>query len=102
MARAPYAKVSLTSGQGVSRLSYQKGRALARSGDAPQVKGKFTGPDLEYGKGKSGSSQKTSMNVSYGDTYGPTDLNDITAMSALKPAKSGVPNKPGRTKKLVK
>lgn len=80
MARTPRASVSKTSGQGVSRLSYQKGRKLA--GDA-RVKGDFiVGPgsvskEREYSKGGKKAEYPKGINVSYGDTYEPTDLKDI-------------------------
>lgn len=81
MARAPRASVSKTSGQGVSRLAYQQRYQLTR-GDAPQVKMGQATPNRgrEYGKGTSKSGVRTSMNVSYGDTVEPSDLQDIRRM----------------------
>jgi len=79
MAKAPRAKVPATSGQGVSRLSYQQGYAL-RSGNAPKVKNEPKGESLkrEYGKGKSKPKAKgPGFNVSYGDTLRIGDLKDI-------------------------
>ena len=76
MARAPRAKVSATSGQGISRLAYQKAYAMKGG-----LTSKFTGarsdtPPRDYGKGKKAEVPK-GINVSYGDTYWPTDLKDI-------------------------
>lgn len=87
MARAPRARVSATSGQGVSRLSYQRGRQLAKAADAPSVDTKFTTGEREYAKSKSGGKYESSINVSYGDTYHPTDLADVKALGELKPPK---------------
>jgi hypothetical protein len=91
MARAPRAKVSATSGQGVSRLAYQKGYAMKR-GDAPRVDAKFekgeTGQKRGYGKGKGAKPDKAGgFNVSYGDMFEPTDLADIQALGERRPPK---------------
>ena len=89
MARAPRAKVSMTSGQGVSRLSYQK--AYAMKGDGPKVDTKFsTAKDSERQYGKTKVNAKGSgpgFNVSYGDTYRPTDIEDVKALGEGKPDK---------------
>ena len=85
MARTPRASVSKTSGQGVSRYAYQHRYQLTR-GDAPQVKMGQPTPNRgrEYGKtGKTGA--QTSMNVSYGDTIEPTDLEDVRNMFSKRP-----------------
>ena len=79
MARTPRAKVSKTSGQGVSRLSYQQGYAL-RTGDAPKVDkvAKGESPKREYGKGKSkAKGSGPGFNVSYGNTLKISDLEDV-------------------------
>jgi hypothetical protein len=88
MARAPRASISKTSGQGVSRLSYQRGRALAKAADAPAVKTDFGGgKQREYGKGKAAGKIESKFNISYGDTFHPTDLEDVKALGELKPMK---------------
>ena len=89
MARAPRAKISASSGQGVSRKAYQTAYRL--SGDA-RVKGDFSvgpgkaGGEREYAKG---GKQKypQGINISYGDTREPTDLKDIQALAERKPPK---------------
>ena len=91
MARAPRARVSQTSGQGVSRLSYQKGRQLGNYGsaEAPFVKTKFeSGSDQKrvYTKGEK---YPGGINVSYGDTIKPSDLNDIKNNFLDKPPHKG-------------
>jgi hypothetical protein len=106
MAKTPSAKVSKTSGQGVSRLSYQKGRALSGKTGG----GASTGIDASFGKsplGGSGSGRSyakgekspgdSGFNVSYGDTLMPTDLADIKALGEgppPKPSKAMNPAKP--------
>lgn len=104
MARTPRASVSKTSGQGISRLSYQKGYAMKR-GDAPRVKsdGGDSGDKRNYAK--KGSSPKygdTSINVSYGDTYFPTDLKDIEAIGERQVPKTSVGSKSQGPKKWRK
>ena len=86
MARTPRASVSKTSGQGVSRLAYQKGYKL-KGGDAIKGPGKI---DVEGGRGyaKAKGSGGSSFNVSYGNTYEPTDLDDVNQLFKDKPAKS--------------
>jgi hypothetical protein len=91
MARTPRAKISATSGQGISRLGYQKGYALKR-GDAPRVDAKFekgdTGQKRAYAKGKGDKPEKAGgFNVSYGDTFLPTDLEEIKALGEGRPSK---------------
>lgn len=88
MARAPRAKVSATSGQGVSRLSYQRGYSLGKSGDAPSVGTKFSAEGgRDYAKGKAGGKYASDFNVSYGDTYLPSDLEDVKELGERKPSK---------------
>ena len=88
MARTPRAHVSKTFRQGVSRLSYQKGRAL--SGDAPKV-GRFekgeSGQKRGYGKAKSEGKYPAGFDVSYGDTFLPTDLEEVKALGEGAPPK---------------
>lgn len=91
MAKAPSAKVAKTSGQGVSRLSYQKGRSLgnrgtASPGDTPSISLQSSSQKTDYGKtGK--VKYPAGINVSYGDTYEPTDLKDIQALGQRTPPK---------------
>lgn len=82
MARSPRARVSMTSGQGVSRLSYQKSYALR--GEAPSIKSRFSAQDSQrrdnnYGKA-GGGKYPGGINISYGDTLEPTDLADVKAL----------------------
>lgn len=81
MAKAPSARVHKTSGQGVSRRSYQTAYDLRR-GEGPRVDAKFPKPEKqrEYGKkasSKSKAKPKGGINVSYGDTLPIGDLEDI-------------------------
>lgn len=88
MARTPRASVSKTSGQGVSRLSYQKGRKLGGNIGAVKASGikMDAGPDIKgpgttsggrsYAKGEKAGG----MNISYGETIQPTDLADVKAL----------------------
>ena len=101
MARTPRAKVSKTSGAGVSRLSYQRGYAMGNrggGGKAPASDIKFESGDREYGKTKGEYSSK--MNVSYGDTIFPSDIKDIEGAYKGKPAK-GLNLVPRSAKKLT-
>jgi hypothetical protein len=88
MARAPRAKVSVSSGQGVSRKAYQTAYRLG--GDA-RVKGEFSagsaGGERPYAKKKSKADYPKGINISYGDTYEPTDLADVKAIAERKPPK---------------
>jgi hypothetical protein len=80
MARKPRASVPKTSGQGISRLAYQKGRALgnkgeqaaARSGKAPSL-----GETRSYAKEGKGE-----FNVQYGGMF---DIKDVEEMGEKKP-----------------
>lgn len=92
MARTPRAHVSKTSGQGVSRLAYQKGYALRHPGDVPQVKSSFSKGETsrDYAKGTTKSLDTGGFNVSYGDTFAPSDLQDIKELGSLKAPKSDV------------
>jgi hypothetical protein len=85
MARAPRAKVPKTSGQGTSRLAYQKGYALGNRGKAsagvkaaPSVDN--TGFDSRGGYAKAPKSGLAKLNspkgidISFGDTIRPSDL----------------------------
>lgn len=101
MARAPRASVSKTSGQGVSRLSYQKGRSLGKSADAPSVKFSSGGggsSSREYSKIGGKSEVKPSFNVDYGSTFDPRNLDETNQMFQGKPKHSNL--SPGKGKKL--
>jgi hypothetical protein len=92
MARTPRATVSKTSGQGTSRLAYQKTRSLTKGADVPSVKGPgkldMSAP-RSYGKsGPVGTDPSGKMNVSYGDTFDPTDLADIAVDNPKKAPKN--------------
>jgi hypothetical protein len=99
MARTPRAKVSKTSGQGVSRLSYQKGYALGNRGTASPDGGKSPSvPSEKGGSSGGGSSGRASkakidkaggMNISYGDVINPSNLVDIETLAKRKPPKAG-------------
>jgi hypothetical protein len=94
MPRAPRASVSKTSGQGISRLSYQKGYAL-KGGAESGLSAKFpSGGGQERSYAKKGSAAKPEkaegINVSYGDTYEPTDLGDIEALGERQVPKTSV------------
>jgi hypothetical protein len=100
MARTPRAKVSASSGQGVSRKAYQTAYKLG--GDA-RVKGEFSSGGEGNRYAKSSKRDKVDypkgINVSYGDTYFPTDLKDIQSVGERKPP--GSP-KLGRRKSKLK
>lgn len=92
MARAPRASVSKSSGQGVSRYSYQKGRQLGNKGSGAagdtSIDTKFgggsaksTGGGHSYAKGNKTASD---INVSYGGTITPSDIEDVKALGAMK------------------
>jgi hypothetical protein len=105
MARTPRATVSKTSGQGVSRLSYQKSRNLA--GGTPAVKDS-TKVDMNFGgtRGMSGKTKdydkQSGMNISYGDTLFPTDLKDIQEFGTGKIPKPSASVKPAKPKSWKK
>jgi hypothetical protein len=87
-------RVSKTSGQGVSRKAYQSAYALGQhgrgSGGASHSALKSEDGDTRQYSKKDVSEPKTNLkfNVSYGDTYEPTDLKDLKAMFAEKPNKA--------------
>jgi hypothetical protein len=88
MARAPRARVAKTSGQGVSRYSYQKGYSLGNrgtgsAGPAPAVKGERV--EVKGGGGRRSKLEKVGdLNISYGDTLEIGDLADIKAVGKRK------------------
>ena len=101
MARAPRASVSKTSGQGTSRLSYQKGRSLGNQGTAtPGGGGRFSAgleapsSGRSYAKGE----QPEGLNFSYGLTLGISNIDDLKDFGVgVKPKK---PLTPKQSKKL--
>lgn len=103
MAKAPSAKVSKTSGQGISRLSYQKARSLTGGANA-SIKLDRPGSDIsERRYAKQSELSVTPINISYGDTYEPTDLKDIKALGELEPTgKASAKLSPVRNKKWSK
>lgn len=110
MARAPRARIPKSTGQGVSRLSYQRSYDLAHKGDAPKIarspamkdakasKATGGGGRTEYAKGGKGGG-------SSGVNIAPYMFSDI---EAIREFGSGVTNKPsarlepGEVKKLKK
>lgn len=77
----------MTSGQGISRLSYQKGRALGnKQTRAPAIDrvGSSVSEKREYSKK---GDYPAGINVSYGDTINPTDLKDVVELGKRKPSK---------------
>jgi hypothetical protein len=101
MARATRARVSKTSGAGVSRLSYQRGYSMGNRNTADSGTGvKFESGDREYAKsGKIKGDYPSGMNISYGETLFPTDLKDLESAYKGKPGK-GLKLTPGKSKKL--
>jgi hypothetical protein len=90
MARAPRAHVPKTSGQGISRLSYQKTRNLTEDIKASGIKmpAKEEPPKKErYAKSKPSEAK---MNVDYANTFKPRNLKDVEELGALRPPKSQV------------
>jgi hypothetical protein len=73
MARAPRGTVPMTSGQGISRLSYQKAYSLG--GGPPPVRGPGTlGTSSSFGKSSTPSMaapQNSGIHVDYGATMDP-------------------------------
>jgi hypothetical protein len=87
MARSPRASVPKTSGQGVSRLSYQKGYALKGVGATPKVSLTMgsTGDnnDRDYAKSKPPPKESVVENLLYG-------ADEVAAIAKAKPEKSAV------------
>ena len=90
MARSPRASVSKTSGQGVSRLSYQKGYALkGGAGSTPRVSltdgdtGDNNAKNRDYAKTKDAPKESVLSNLMYGD-------DEMAAIAKAKPMKSDV------------
>jgi len=107
MARTPRASVSMTSGQGVSRLAYQKGYRLRNKdigGASIHGPGKIdSGSSRGYAKNsklKSSGDTEQKFNVSYGDTIVPTDVKELGEMFSDKPQKASVSFSPGKPRKL--
>jgi hypothetical protein len=95
MAKAPSARVSRTSGQGVSRLGYQKGYSLGNRGTGssgknavapmPSVKSDRVESKSARSSAKGKIDQAGGMNISYGDTLFPTDLKDVQSVAKRTP-----------------
>jgi len=89
MAKAYSSQVTKTSGSSISRGAYQKVRDMMRD-RAPQATGNFDlGERREYSKKKLSvkPEEAKGFNVSYGDTFEPTDLKDVKALGEGKPDK---------------
>lgn len=91
MAKAPSAKVAMTSGQGVSRLAYQKANAIGKGASVPGEKNPKT--TLESGRN---DYAKTTLSKSAGksETYA------APASDEGKPPKPSVSLNPAKSKKL--
>jgi hypothetical protein len=97
MARAPRAKVSKTSGAGVSRRSYQQGyakgnRGTAAAGGAVPGVDKPTQDEAKSMRGGKAKFEKGGgeFNVSYGSTLPIGDLEDVKGYAKGKPAQHGL------------
>lgn len=93
----------MSSGQGVSRLSYQKGRSLGNRGKAdasPAVSTKFSSETKGGGRGYSKSDLPSGINVSYGDTLNPTDLAETKTIFSGKVPTASEYGKQKKTKAL--
>ena len=100
MARAPRSKVPKTTGQGISRLSYQKGRELGGNISLGSSGGKT---DTRSYEKKVDPIATPPINISYGDTYEPTDLADVKALGQRQPSgKAGATLAPKGNKKWLK
>jgi hypothetical protein len=102
MARTPRSKVPKSSGQGISRLSYQKARDIRTSPDAPQAEVKFSKAESSgdrYAKKPPKRGEEAGMNVSYGSTLFPSDLGDIRDYGSGKIPQPAVKLSPTRGKK---
>lgn len=97
MARAPRAKVSQTSGQGVSRYSYQKGYSLGNRGGGAPAPGVSTKFSNETKPGRGGKQDyPAGMNVSFGDTSDPTNLGETKKLLTPKAPTSVDYGKPAK------
>jgi hypothetical protein len=77
----------MSSGQGVSRLSYQKGYALGNRGKSdasPSVSTKFSSESKGGGRSYQKGDLPSGINVSFGDTSNPTDLAETKTIFAGK------------------
>lgn len=112
MARAPRSSIPATTGQGISRGIYQKGRALG--GIAAGLSGGGGGGGGGGGEriGTTGTGRDYTKqarlfsgppeNISYGNTVEPGDLADVTALGKMTPGKASVSLGPGGNKKWAK
>lgn len=96
MARAPRASVAKTSGQGISRLAYQQAYAM-KGGLTSKFSAGQQPSTRDYPK-QGQVKPRGGINVSYGSTLEPTDINDINATDATLPTKASVSLKPARAK----
>ena len=91
MARAPRSKVSKTSGQGVSRLSYQRGYSMAGgSGEVPNAgsRSSFDPPKGTRNYAKNAKGGQPDINVEYGEHQVATrTLDDVEKYAGDKPTK---------------
>jgi hypothetical protein len=82
--------VPKTTGQGIARLSYQKGYGLAHNPNAPTVKSPFTGSSggggsRDYSKVSASPVPAPAMNVSYDDTGTPLDPSSMGEIASIDP-----------------
>lgn len=94
--RAPRTTVSKTSGQAISRGSYQRAYELGQRGTGGMAEFRNTGSKRDYAKGKAKPDKEGSINISYGETYEPTDLADVEALG------KGGPGRPPSSKHTTK
>lgn len=105
MARAPGAKVTKTSGQGVSRKSYQAGYRLRNQANTPKVKvdklsddGGGSSSGRSYGKSTHKGGGK--MNIDYGNVDMPSNLDEVLDMYKGSAPRPTITDKSGPSKKL--
>lgn len=96
MARGVGSKVPKTSGQGISRLAYQQAYAM-KGGLTSKFSAGTQAPTRDYPK-QGQVKPRGGINVSYGNTLEPTDINDINATDATLPSKASVSLKPAKAK----
>lgn len=102
MARTPRASVSKTSGQGVSRLAYQKAYRM-KGGPAIKGPGAVPSDSRSYAKGKAAATPVTPGDIAYGEDQAPADvrtLQDLQDLRDTAPAKPSLNFSPGKQKKV--
>lgn len=79
--------MSSSSGQGVSRLSYQKGRSLGNKGSASPASSdtKFSSESGSSPRSYKKGEYPNDMNVSYGATLHPSTLKDVQILGKGSP-----------------